>query len=169
MSKATQDLLQLWRRDGSPELIRCYDNRGRSLDRYTVVFHGRYQHRTNGSFVYLTMSGKPSHPQGLCSYDEASVPIDRPLSGHLGRRISFYRLPIDARRVVLLDYAELWNVDLPRSPWTQKLPIAYEARRDGQVDEKLSHFSTRATAAVATASLSRFWQAHGYRTCRIPT
>lgn len=41
---------------GVPKYIRCYDNGGKTCDRYTVVFTGRYRHKTGGSFLYVGMS-----------------------------------------------------------------------------------------------------------------
>jgi hypothetical protein len=35
--------------NGVPKYVRVYDNGGKSFDRYTVVFTGRYTHKTGGA------------------------------------------------------------------------------------------------------------------------
>lgn len=114
----------------TPRWIRCYDNGGMnaprgSADRYTVVYTGRYTHKTGGQHWYICMSAAPFHPQGIGMHGEHSQPIDTiPKSGrgwtwppalgrtgHLGRRIPFADLPADCQRAVRQDYLYLW--DLP--------------------------------------------------------
>lgn len=109
---------------GRPRYVRCYDNGGKSLDRYTVVFTGRYEKREAYSrqswFSYLGMSANPFHPQGFGISDSSpNKPIDTnkwgfaPAIGrknHLGVRIQFADLPPDCRKLVLQDYTELWNL-----------------------------------------------------------
>jgi hypothetical protein len=113
--------------DGVPRWIRCYDNGGETCDRYTVVFTGRYTHKTGGEHCYLGMSGSPFHPQGVCMHGSDFRQIDTiaksgrghcwpPALGrknHLGKRIPFANLPTDCQRAVLQDYCELWNIPLP--------------------------------------------------------
>lgn len=41
---------------GVPKMVRCCDNGGGTLDRYTVIFTGRYKQGTGGAFWYLGMS-----------------------------------------------------------------------------------------------------------------
>lgn len=95
---------------GVPKYIRCYDNGGRSFDRYTVVFTGRYRHKTGGSFWHVGMSEHPFHPQGFGQHGENREQIDRPTYGHLGKKIKFQDLPEDCRKLVLRDYRDLWDV-----------------------------------------------------------
>lgn len=95
--------------DQTPRYVRCYDNGGASFDRYTVVFTGRYRHKTGGSVLYVGMSEHPFHPQGFGQHGEAPSRIDQPSYAHLGKRISFAALPPDCRTLVLRDYAELWG------------------------------------------------------------
>jgi hypothetical protein len=94
---------------GIPRYIRCYDNNGRSLDRYTVVYTGRYTHKTNGSFWYISMSANPF--QGIGQHGESNfMPIDKPKYAHLGKKISFQELPEDCQKAVIQDYAYLWDI-----------------------------------------------------------
>ena len=88
-----------------PRWIRCYDNGGESADRYTVVFTSR-----RGKGLYLGMNHEPFHPQGIGMHGESNNghPIDRPTSGHLGKRIAFGRLPADCQKLVRSDYAAIW-------------------------------------------------------------
>lgn len=93
---------------GVPRYVRCYDNGGRSADRYTVVFTGR-----RGGGVYLTMNSEPFHPQGIGQHGATARSwerIDRPTSGHLGKRIKFEELPRDCQVAVLNDYVDIWEI-----------------------------------------------------------
>lgn len=110
--------------NGEPKMIRCYDNGGPdkvrtlkdgtkssgTLDRYTVVFTGRYTHKTNGAFWYVAMNAGPFHPQGFYQHGESNhQPIDRPTYGHLGKKIRFEDLPEDCQKAVIQDYLYLWD------------------------------------------------------------
>ena len=96
--------------NGIPRYIRCYDNGGKTFDRYTVVYSGRYS-KTPGWFDYVGMSGKPFHPQGLGNHGQSQhQPVDRPSYGHLGKKIKFEDLPEDCKTLVTRDYKENWNL-----------------------------------------------------------
>lgn len=95
---------------GIPRYIRCYDNGGESLDRYTVVFTGNYRSKTGGDFLYIGMNDSPFHPQGVGMHGGHKEQIDRPGYGHLGKKISFQQLPDDCRALVLRDYCDLWDL-----------------------------------------------------------
>jgi hypothetical protein len=97
--------------DGVPKYVRCYDNGGASFDRYTVVFTGRYTHKTGGSFWYVGMSSSPFNPQGFGQHGEHRNPIDRPAYGHLGKKIKFTDLPDDCQKLVLETYTDLWDLE----------------------------------------------------------
>ena len=105
--------------NGMPKYVRVYDD-GSSIDRYTVVFTGRY--RGKGNFVYLAMNAAPFHPQGFGQHGEHHVQIDVNAAGfapamgrknHLGRRIPFSALPDNCQKLVLRDYKEIWNLTTP--------------------------------------------------------
>jgi len=95
-----------YNKDGEPVWIRCYDNDGKTADRYTVVFTRK---RTCGQFMFLGMSEWPTHPQGFGQHDYSDDQIDRPKYGHLGRKIKFSDLPKECRDLVMQDYALLWG------------------------------------------------------------
>lgn len=96
---------------GIPRWIHVYDNGGETADRYTVVFTGRYREKTGGSFWHVTMSGAPTHPQGVCMHGESEhTQIDSPTYGHLGKKISFHDLPEACRNIIVHDYSELWDL-----------------------------------------------------------
>ena len=100
--------------DGIPRYIHCYDNGGKTADRYTVVFTGRYS-KPGGEFWHLGMSAKPYHPQGVCLSGASREQIDYPRYGHLGKRIKFENLPDQCMSVVLKEYRQLWNIEkVPR-------------------------------------------------------
>lgn len=93
---------------GGPKYVRCYDNEGETLDRYTVVFTGNYRRKTGGQFIYLGMSASPF--QGIGQHGFSDTQIDRPIYRHLGKRIKFSDLPTDCQKAVLDDYKELWGI-----------------------------------------------------------
>lgn len=79
--------------------IRCYDNGGKTVDRYTVVYLD-FPERLPGFFLSLGMSEDPSHPQGFCQHTVAMF------GAHLGRRVPFQTLPECCRRVVRADLGD---------------------------------------------------------------
>jgi len=108
-----------------PKWTRCYDNGGRSCDRYTVVFSGRRaveqgRGRVPNHYPYLAMSARPYHPQGFGQHGSSpGQPCDVNKQGwapavgrknHLGTRINFADLPDDCRRLVIGDYLEIWGL-----------------------------------------------------------
>jgi len=105
--------------NGTPKYVRCYDNGGRSFDRYTVVFTGRYNNmgikrgmRKTSTFYYVGMSANPFHPQGFGQHGESEgSPIDRPTYSHLGKKIKFEQLTENCKKLVLDDYCEIWNIN----------------------------------------------------------
>jgi len=83
--------------------IKCYDNGGKSIDRYTAIYlsspvtncdpYPYYKKIYNGlSFCY-----QPSFALGICSHIEATI------GRHLGKRIAFHDLPTDCKKAILND------------------------------------------------------------------
>ena len=106
-----KDNRKLFKPDGSPRYVRCYDN-PYSFDRYTVVF-GKKRNAPisdGGMFMYVGMNSTPFHPQGFCIHGESFNAIDRPAYSHLGKRIDFKDLPEDCQAVVMQDYEDIWNI-----------------------------------------------------------
>lgn len=104
-------------KDGIPKYVRCYDNGGKTADRYTVVFTGNYAGR-NGC-DYIGMSTHPYSPQGVGMHGNSKNIIDVSKHGfapaigrknHLGVRIEFNALPEDCKKLVLSDYKEIWGL-----------------------------------------------------------
>lgn len=100
--------------DGVPRYIRVYDNDGKTADRYTVVFTGRYTHKTGGATWYLGMNAAPFHPLGIGMSGEADRAIDRPGYSHLGKKTTFNDLPQDCKKAVLQTYTYLWDIPMPQ-------------------------------------------------------
>jgi hypothetical protein len=94
--------------NNKPRYIRCYDNGGKTVDSYTVVFTGRYRHKTNRATLYLCMSANPFHPQGFGQHGEGD--IDSRGYSHLGKKIGFDQLPEDCQKLVLSDYKDIWDI-----------------------------------------------------------
>jgi hypothetical protein len=113
-----------------PRYVRCYDNGGVSVDRYTVLLTGRSPvMRSPGrdsQYPYLAMNGAPAHPGGFGQHGFSSgTPADvtKSCSGvyqrppaigrknHLGTRIPFSALPLPCQQLVLRDYKEVWGLE----------------------------------------------------------
>lgn len=110
MTKAEEERKKHLLPNGKPRWIRCYDNGGASIDRYTVVFTGRYKQNTGGVFWFLGMSSNPFSPQGFGQHGESEDQIDTPSYGHLGKKIKFEDLPEDCQKLVLKTYVYLWDI-----------------------------------------------------------
>lgn len=123
---------------GIPRYVRCYDNGGETADRYTVVFTGRYTHKTGRKHWYVGMSALPFHPQGVGMHGESDRQIDTregsyggPAIGkkcHLGTRVKFEELPHDCRKLVLQDYGYLWDIDTGSSNMKASTSVIGTAR-----------------------------------------
>lgn len=96
--------------EGKPRYIRCYDYGEQEVDRYTVVYTGRWAGKLPGQCYFVGMSAYPFHPQGYGQHGESDSMIDRPTYGHLGKKIKFDDLPADCQRLVMQDYVSLWDI-----------------------------------------------------------
>ena len=76
------------------EWVRCYDNGGRSLDRYTVVYMQEPGSKP-GTFAGRGMNSEPFH--GIGCYVEAAP------GRHLGKRIKLEDLPEACQQLVKQD------------------------------------------------------------------
>lgn len=79
-------------------VLRCYDNGGKTADRYTVYFLALPRER-DGTVQCRGMSAHPCHPQGFGLWCSGH------LGRHNGRRIAFSALPVDCQRLILCDLA----------------------------------------------------------------
>jgi hypothetical protein len=83
----------------------CWDNQGRSFDRYTVYYKGRgsLEWRWTGAGKAVQyrqlrgMSENPFHPQGFGQWCHGMP------GKHNGKRIAFQDLPADCQRLVARD------------------------------------------------------------------
>lgn len=92
-----------------------------TCDRYTVVYTGRYRHKTGGQFMYVGMSERPFHPQGFGQHGFSDNQPDVGATGFPpavgdcvwggNRRITFEQLPEQCKEMVLADYRSLWDLD----------------------------------------------------------
>jgi hypothetical protein len=75
--------------------LRCFDNGGKTADRYTVV----YMNEPEGDkrFACRGMNAEPFHPQGIGMSGTATC------GAHLGKRIAFRSLPQDCQKLVMRD------------------------------------------------------------------
>src|SRR6185312_10755629 len=88
---------------GAPKpVLACYDNGGRSIDRYTVRYGEPLCDESMGRNVpYVAMNDAPFHPQGFGQHGEMPS-YNR---GVLGRKIRYADLPEDCQRLVTQDCA----------------------------------------------------------------
>lgn len=96
----TQRRYRRSRTDYPKGVLAVYDNRGETIDRYTVLYEPE---ELDGEryFPYLTMSGAPFDPQGFCQHSEVSFRIN--CWGTPDRVITFEALPADCQAVVRRD------------------------------------------------------------------
>jgi len=76
--------------------IRCYDDGGKSIDRFTVIYMDFPENRPN-CFAAVGMNSEPFHPQGFGQHCTAMP------GKHLGKRIPFAQLPPDCQKLVCQD------------------------------------------------------------------
>lgn len=76
--------------------VACYDNEGRTADRYTVVYLD-YPEVNGNSYACIGMDDRPFHPQGIGMHGAATP------GRHLGRRILLSNLPPDCQKAVRQD------------------------------------------------------------------
>lgn len=76
-------------------ILRCYDNGGKTCDRYTIIpprWAGKEWRERNGSWQAIGCNDEPFHPQGIGMHVSAMP------GPHLGRRVSWESLPADVQR-----------------------------------------------------------------------
>ena len=125
MTKKQQKRFESLLPNGIPKYVRCYDNGGRSFDRYTVCYTSKTATERVPSYSphypYVAMSEHPFNPQGFgqhCSVPNHHCDVNKhgfaPAIGrknHLGLRIPFNQLPKDCQKLVLTDYLEIWGLE----------------------------------------------------------
>lgn len=84
-----------------PKNIKIYDNGGKSFDRYTVVFTGQNYH--------LGLSSDPYSPLGTYFKDQTPTPIDEPTYSHLGKKITWRKLPPQCQKAVIETHRDIWG------------------------------------------------------------
>ena len=72
--------------------IKCYDNHGETIDRYTAVYLDRPEH--GGFYEMLAVSDSPTHPCGVCQH---TTGMD---GEHLGTLTPFSELPADVQQAI---------------------------------------------------------------------
>lgn len=92
-----------------PKWIRCFDNGGKTADKYTVVFTHAHSFGMRGYTVGIGMSANPFHPQGVGMHFEYPNHVYNGRSG--GKRITYQDLPEDCQRLVMSDYMDCWGLN----------------------------------------------------------
>ena len=70
--------------------VKCFDNGGKSIDRYTVVFF----QENDTIHECISMSDNPKHPLGVCLHSDCQI------GSHLGKAIPLESLPQDCQDIV---------------------------------------------------------------------
>ena len=83
-------------------IVTILDNGGKTADRYTAVIPYDASNEFNAKCIYFGFSSHPSHPLGVGMNGDSNEFIHRPKASHLGKRIYFADLPMEAQKV-------LWN------------------------------------------------------------
>jgi hypothetical protein len=87
------------RKDYPAGVLGIYDNGGKTVDRYTVVYTP-FESGGETFFPYVGMSDSPFHPQGFGQHGELRHRYTRQ-SGE--RVLNFAELPKDCQKLVLQD------------------------------------------------------------------
>jgi hypothetical protein len=118
---------------GIPRYVRVYDNGGKTMDRYTIVFTGRYPKDELGTYFMRHCSTNPYHPQGVGISDTWRPPFGFKWSV-FGKRVKdLSTLPIRVRESLLEDYCELWNLGRSTIKRSPLYPFNSEQDADGSV------------------------------------
>lgn len=118
--QTTQDIMERSR-------MRIYDNGGKTLDRYTVLFMDQPENQ-KGIFAGLGMSADPFAPNGFGQH------ITGMPGRHLGKRISETDLPVDCRKMLDSEFNltldqlkyELRLNDVKGDPWGVSVSCFFE-------------------------------------------
>ncbi|UUZ75484.1 hypothetical protein LP414_27600 [Polaromonas sp. P1(28)-13] len=87
-----------WLEQAPEYILACYDNKGKTCDRYTVYFGGSlYDPEMGRTVAYLGMSDAPTHPQGFSQWSDAPAYI-RP---HSSEKVRWLDLPEHIRSHVI--------------------------------------------------------------------
>jgi hypothetical protein len=85
-------------------VLRCYDNGGKTADRYTVIpprwAHAYRLERDPRAFESIAANACPFHPQGFGQHTLAEP------GPHLGRRVAWSDLPADVQRFARQSFPE---------------------------------------------------------------
>lgn len=93
----------LWLEGAPRPVLACYDNGGKTLDRYTVLYGAPLWDQSMGRNVPIrAMDANPFHPQGFGQWgDMPAYHRDA-----LGKKIRFLDLPEQCRTLVVQDCRE---------------------------------------------------------------
>jgi hypothetical protein len=84
-------------------VLRCYDNGGKTWDRYTIVpprWAKDEREHAPGTFMAIAASEHPFHPQGFGQHT-AAMP-----GAHLGKRVCWSGLPPDVQQFARQSFPE---------------------------------------------------------------
>lgn len=82
--------------------LRCYDNGGRTFDRYTIIppRWAKEERERDGTWSAIGASERPFHPQGFGMHVSATP------GSHLGRRVKWDDLPEEVQKFALQSFPD---------------------------------------------------------------
>ena len=108
--------------------LRCYDNGGKTADRYTILpprYAKQYRENAPGMWQAIGANAAPFHPQGIGMHVTATP------GSHLGRRVHWDDLPEDVQRFARQSFPEyapaLGTVEYHRGPTESEIRLGYGA------------------------------------------
>ena len=81
-------------------VLRCYDNGGKTADRYTILPPRWDSHKHRGRFSGVGASAFPFDPQGYGQWGEFAP------GPHLGKRVHWDSLPEDVQKLARQSFPE---------------------------------------------------------------
>ena len=96
--------------NGIPKYLRIYDNGGESLDRYTIVFTGRFKKSPQTKHTHFYKSASTTGAGVYMWGERQFLPIDKPRYSHLGKKIKFEDLDTELQKKIIEDYKYIWEI-----------------------------------------------------------
>lgn len=101
---------RLWTEDGNPLRIRCYDNGGKTMDRYTVVFT-KVPHY-DGRVIFFASGTDPRGMSYIMDVDKSRFAVN-------DKRVAFVDLPDVVQRMVVRMYCDLFGINNKPAKWSK--------------------------------------------------
>lgn len=101
---------RLWTEDGNPLRIRCYDNGGKTMDRYTVVFTSVPNY--DGRVIFFSSGTDPRGMSYIMDVDKSRFAVS-------DKRVLFTDLPDVVQQAVVRMYCDLFGINDKPEKWSK--------------------------------------------------